>query len=66
MGGWFLLACGVTCFWGAVVFLTFAAAETDATERALQAYEDQERKARKKRRAAHAEDEELTVETVPA
>ena len=57
MNGWDLLLCAVTCALGGLAFLGLAAVEIDLSERVITSFEEQERKAYKKRlEAAQAQE----------
>jgi len=49
MNGWDSLLYGVMSVWGGLVFLGLAATEIDLSERGIASFEEQERKAYKRR-----------------
>jgi hypothetical protein len=49
MSGWQILIYGAICSWGALIFLRFTVAEIDATQRAIDAVDELQRKNLRKR-----------------
>ena len=49
MNGWDSLLCGVISVWGGLVFLRLVATQIDLSERGIASFEEQERKAYKRR-----------------